>query len=197
MAPLNEQQLDQLHIQRIVQIKKAALKVFANRGIIGTKISMIAAEAGISQGLSYRYFKSKEELLITLIQDALEEAKAAMEQVNHLPGTPLEKLRSLTKSMLDDSNKYFFMLIQQASSSEEVPEKAKQLLEQFSKENPIQLLIPLFIEGQRMGQFCEGDPYKLLFCYFSVITGLMLQEVQADENYWVHEVDLLMKVIMK
>ncbi|MBS4201056.1 TetR/AcrR family transcriptional regulator [Bacillus sp. FJAT-49732] len=197
MAPLNEQQLDQLHIQRIDQIKKAALKVFAHRGIIGTKMSMIAAEAGISQGLSYRYFKSKEELFITLIQDALEEAKASMEQVNHLPGTPLEKMRRLTKSMLDGSNKYFFMLIQQAAGSDEVPEKAKQLLEQFSKENPIQLLIPLFIDGQEMGQFCEGDPYKLLFCYFSIITGLMLQEVQADDNYWIHEVDLLMKVIMK
>ncbi|MBS4196218.1 TetR/AcrR family transcriptional regulator [Lederbergia citri] len=197
MTPLNEQQLELLHIQRIEQIKKAALKVFARRGIIGTKMSMIAAEAGISQGLSYRYFKSKEELFITLIQDALEEAKNSMEQINHLSGTPIEKMRTLTKNMLEDNNKQFFMLIQQATASDEVPEQAQQLLEQFSKENPIQLLIPLFIEGQEMGQFCEGAPNKLLFCYFSIITGLMLQEAQTDENYWIHEVDLLMKVIMK
>lgn len=48
--------------ERREQIKKAARKVFAIKGIAGTKISMIAAEAGISQGLTYRYFQSKEEL---------------------------------------------------------------------------------------------------------------------------------------
>lgn len=52
MAPLNEQQLEQIHDERREQIKKAALKVFARHGINGTKMSMIAAEAGISQGLS-------------------------------------------------------------------------------------------------------------------------------------------------
>ncbi|PUB10475.1 TetR family transcriptional regulator [Paenisporosarcina sp. OV554] len=60
MTQLNEPQPNNIHDERREQIKNAALKVFAHRGIIGTKMSMIAAEAGISQGLSYRYFKSKE-----------------------------------------------------------------------------------------------------------------------------------------
>ncbi|WP_420481830.1 TetR/AcrR family transcriptional regulator [Cohnella zeiphila] len=38
--------------ERREQIKKAALKVFAGKGLAGTKMSAIAAEAGISQGLS-------------------------------------------------------------------------------------------------------------------------------------------------
>lgn len=197
MAPLNGHKLDQLHIQRIEQIKKAALKVFARRGIIGTKMSMIAEEAGISQGLSYRYFKSKEELFIILVQDALRDAHAYMEQAQHFPGTPLEKIRTLTQHMLEDSNKQSFMLIQQAKSSDEVPEKAKQLIEQYALNDPIQLLIPIFIKGQELGEFCEGDPYKLMFSYFSIISGLMLQEIQAAENYWINEIDILMKILTK
>ncbi|WP_066069302.1 TetR/AcrR family transcriptional regulator [Neobacillus soli] len=197
MAPSNEQKLDQIHLKRIEQIKKAALKVFAHRGIIGTKMSMIAAEAEISQGLSYRYFKSKEELFITLIQEAMEEANAAFQHVQQLPGTPLEQIRTLTQNILDESNKYPFLLIQHASVSDEVPPKAKQIIEHFSTNVPIEQLIPLFIKGQQLGQFCEGDPYKLLFCYMSVITGLMLQEKQTEGKNWSEDVDILMKIITK
>ena len=88
------------------------------------------------------------------------------------------------------------MLIQQARVSIEVPQKAKELIEQYSLTNPIQLLIPIFTKGQEMGEFCEGDPYKLLFCYLSIISGLVLQEIQADENYWIHEIDVLMKILI-
>jgi hypothetical protein len=52
----------------------------------------LAAEAGIIQGLSYRYFNSKEELFITLIQEAMEEANAAFENVNHHHEHHLNKL---------------------------------------------------------------------------------------------------------
>ncbi|MDQ0088924.1 hypothetical protein J2T12_002334 [Paenibacillus anaericanus] len=31
-----------------------------------------------------------------------------------------------------------------------------------------------------MGEFCEGDPHRLFFPYFSVISGLMLQNSQID-----------------
>ncbi|ETI67228.1 TetR/AcrR family transcriptional regulator [Neobacillus vireti] len=197
MAPSNEQKLDQIHQQRIDQIKKAALKVFAHRGIVGTKMSMIAAEAGISQGLSYRYFKSKEELFITLIQEAMEEANAAFQHVQHLPGTPLEQIKTLTQNIFDDSNKYPFLLIQHASVSDEVPAKAKQIIEHYSAKAWIEQLIPLFIKGQKLGEFCEGDPYKLLFCYMSVITGLMLQEKQTEGKNWSEDVDILMKILTK
>lgn len=197
MAPSNEQKLEQVHQQRIDQIKKAALKVFAHRGIVGTKMSMIAAEAGISQGLSYRYFKSKEELFITLIQEAMEEANAAFQHVQHLPGTPLEQIKTLTQNILDESNKYSFLLIQHASVSDEVPVKAKQIIEHYSAKAWIEQLIPLFIKGQQLGEFCEGDPYKLLFCYMSVITGLMLQEKQTEGKNWSDDIDILMKILTR
>ncbi|WP_163099866.1 TetR/AcrR family transcriptional regulator [Peribacillus alkalitolerans] len=197
MTPLNEKNSDQINLQRIDQIKRAALKVFARRGIIGTKMSMIATEAGISQGLSYRYFESKEELFNTLIQEAMEEANASIGRVNLIPGTPMEKIRALTKAILDESNKHSFLLIQQAKISDEVPEKTKQIIQHFSSVDPIEQLIPIFIEGQKLGEFCEGDPYNLLHCYFSVITGLMLQDTQEGQKNWIQEVDIIIKILLK
>jgi TetR/AcrR family transcriptional regulator, regulator of autoinduction and epiphytic fitness len=197
LTRLKEQQPDQILDERREQIKKAALKVFAHRGIAGTKMSMIAAEAGISQGLSYRYFNSKEEIFNVLLEEALEEAQTAMKDIPYLPGTPLEQIRTFTKRMLDESHKHYFLLVQQAQTSDEVPVKAKQILDQYSPKDTIDILVPIFINGQKLGEFCEGDPYKLLFLYFSVIKGLMLQDMQDVEGYWLQEVDNIMKIFTK
>ncbi|MCH6267178.1 TetR/AcrR family transcriptional regulator [Neobacillus citreus] len=194
MPPLNEQQLDQNREERREQIKKAALKVFTKRGIIGTKISMIAKEAGISQGLTYRYYHSKDELFIELVKDAMEETAEAFASLENMSSSPLEKIKELTKKMLDTSNKHSFMLIQQVQTSDEVPDKAKEIVRQYPIPSFIEQLIPVFKKGQEMGEFCKGDPAKLLMLYFSVISGLMLLP-NKDEEDQALDVDILMKLI--
>lgn len=194
MPPLNEQQLDQNREERREQIKKAAQKVFAKRGIIGTKISMIAKEAGISQGLTYRYYHSKDELFIELVKDAMEETAEAFASLENVSGSPLEKIKELTKKMLDTSNKHSFMLIQQVQTSDEVPAKAKEIVRQYPIPSFIEQLIPVFKKGQAIGEFCKGDPAKLLMLFFSVISGLMLLP-NKDEEDQALDVDILMKLI--
>jgi len=49
------------------EILEAAKRVFAEKGFAGAKISEIAAEAGLSYGLVYHYFESKEAILIELV----------------------------------------------------------------------------------------------------------------------------------
>ncbi|WP_282940248.1 TetR/AcrR family transcriptional regulator [Paenibacillus sp. RC67] len=195
MKPLNGIGTEHVQDERKDRIKKAALKVFAERGISGTKMSMIASEAGVSQGLSYRYFDSKEEIFTMLVQEAMEEAQFALKNIHHLPGTPLEQIKALTMQMLDESHKYSFLLLQNAQKSDEVPIKAKEILLQYSPKETIDLLVPILTKGQLTGDFCEGNPYDLLMLYFSVITGLMLQE--APEKGWLNEVDHLLKILTK
>ncbi|WP_235949842.1 TetR/AcrR family transcriptional regulator [Paenibacillus apii] len=197
MTRENELKSDAPLDERREQIKNAALKVFAKRGIEGTKMSMIAAEAGISQGLSYRYFSSKEEIFTLLVQEAIDEAQSAIRNIPNLPGSPREQFKSFTEKMLEDNHKYYFMLLQQAQTSEEVPMQVKQLLKQYQAEETISLFEPIFIKGQQIGEFCEGDPHKLLFLYFSVITGLMLQDIPNARGSWLQEVDILMKILTK
>lgn len=197
LKQLNEPKSDALSDDRRDQIKRAALKVFAKRGVDGTKMSTIATEAGISQGLSYRYFSSKEELFTILVQEAIDEAQAAIRNVRHLPGSPKEQFKAFTRRILDESHKHYFLLLQHALTSEEVPVQTKQIIEQYSPNDTIDQLVPIFIKGQQIGEFCEGDPHKLLFLYFSVVTGLMLQESPIAEGYWLQEVDILMRIITK
>ncbi|HPG25187.1 MAG: TetR/AcrR family transcriptional regulator [Spirochaetaceae bacterium] len=48
-------------------ILDAAIRVFADKGFHGTRISDIAREAEIAYGLVYHYFKNKEEILDSIL----------------------------------------------------------------------------------------------------------------------------------
>lgn len=197
MAPLNEEQLHQIRDERREQIMGAATKVFVRRGIIGTKMSMIAAEAGISHGLLYHYFSSKEELFTTLIEDAMEGAGAAMRSVYDLPGTPIDKIRALSLEILDESGAPYFMLIHHARTSDGVPEKVKELIDRHDMNAFIERLLPLFSEAQQAGEIVEGSPEELISSYLSVLSGLMVLNAQEIKGYRLPDVDMLLRLIKR
>ncbi|OIK11797.1 TetR family transcriptional regulator [Bacillus sp. MUM 116] len=197
MSSLNrQQQLDQIRDERREQIKQAALKMFARRGYTGTKTSMIAKEASISEGLIYRYFNSKEELFITLVQELMEEARRELEYVKYLPGTPFEQIRTLTKNMLDENNMYAFMLMERARKADDVPEKVTQIFEEVSTNVLIDPIIPIFVKGQESGGFSPGEPRRMLSWYFTIINSLLTQE-EIDEEYGLPDVDVLIRILTK
>jgi AcrR family transcriptional regulator len=53
------------------RIQEAARTVFAERGYGGASIELIARAAQLSVGAIYLYFRSKEDLYVSLIEDAL------------------------------------------------------------------------------------------------------------------------------
>ena len=72
MAPRTEEQFQQIRKEKRGLIMSTALELFAKNGFNATSISMIAKEAGISKGLMYNYFKSKDELLYSIIMNGME-----------------------------------------------------------------------------------------------------------------------------
>lgn len=166
---------EQLHEERKKQIIQAAIHVFSRWGVSKAKMSKIADEAGISHGLIYHYFKSKEELFNVLIEQAAKTSVTEIENlVRHAPGSPLEKIRLLTEVILDENASPVFMLLHQARNSEDVPEKAKQLIEQYPMEIYVESLLPLFKEGQETGEIVDGNLKELISTYFTVLSGVMV-----------------------
>lgn len=132
---------------------------------------MIAAEAGISQGLTYRYFQSKEELFTLLVHEAIEEAQTSIRNVPMLPGTPLEQFKALTWNMLDDSHKHYFLLIQQAQTEEGVPEQARQAISRYRPEDTMDLLVPLLVKGRNSVNSEKGIHGSCSFFIFPLSPG--------------------------
>jgi AcrR family transcriptional regulator len=64
--------------QRRQQILAAARRGFANNGFHQTSMQDILGEAGLSAGALYRYFRSKEEIIAAIAEDALVQVAAPM-----------------------------------------------------------------------------------------------------------------------
>jgi AcrR family transcriptional regulator len=80
--PRTKEQYEKIRTEKREIIKQVALKLFAARGYLATSINDIAQTAGISKGLMYNYFASKEEVLKT-IWDELTDEFITMLDPNH------------------------------------------------------------------------------------------------------------------
>ena len=87
--------------QRRSQILSAALKTFAASGYVAARIPDIAGAAGISQGLLYRYFPSKEELFNELIGSAFARMNEATRTLELLPLPPAKKICLALRKLLE------------------------------------------------------------------------------------------------
>ncbi|WP_275936756.1 TetR/AcrR family transcriptional regulator [Labilithrix luteola] len=79
---------------------KAAVRVFAKNGFHATRVSDVAKAAGVADGTIYLYFKSKEEVLISLFEDRVEKLLAFMsDELPKLPTAP-QRLRAVIDMQL-------------------------------------------------------------------------------------------------
>ena len=74
------------------QIIKAAIKVFAHKGFYNANVSDVAREAGIADGTIYLYFKSKDDLLISLFETKMEEILLKFNKTMQPDISPQDKL---------------------------------------------------------------------------------------------------------
>ena len=75
----------QLQSDRRLEILDAAERCFARSGFHGASIQEICAEAGMSPGNLYRYFRSKEELIAGISERNRADAAASFAQVGEAP----------------------------------------------------------------------------------------------------------------
>jgi hypothetical protein len=73
MTPRTQQQFQEMREEKMTLIMDVALEHFANEGYFRTTINHIARHAGISKGLMYNYFESKEALLKAIIHKSVNE----------------------------------------------------------------------------------------------------------------------------
>jgi len=78
MSPRTPVQNEKIRVESKLRIMNSAFKLIATNGYEATSIAMIAEAAGVSKGLLYNYFASKEELIKALVLGAMEEGDQLM-----------------------------------------------------------------------------------------------------------------------
>lgn len=97
MSPRSKEQFEELREASVRKILDASLELFGTRGFEATSIAQIATQAGISKGLIYNYFESKEALLDALIQDLMKIGDDMITQI--FTDDPRETIRRLIVSV--------------------------------------------------------------------------------------------------
>lgn len=82
------------------KILKAAIKVFAKNGFHNSKISQIAKEAGVADGTIYLYFKNKDDILISLFEEKLDDIISDLEEEIEKQEDPRNKFRIFVRKHL-------------------------------------------------------------------------------------------------
>lgn len=171
MSPRNEEQNALIKDERREQILSAALKVFAKRGFAATKISDIVSQGGMSHGLVYHYFKSKEEIFNELLARAMSSSGESLLMVEALPLSPLQKVRETAKYILggidqwEDTSYYFLIVIHAAMMDMEESV--------FADSNvAVDSMMRILKRGQEIGEVRDGDPLEMAILFFAAIQGV-------------------------
>src|SRR5437764_11297854 len=83
------------------RILDAAVKVFAQEGFYNAKVSQIAHAAGVADGTIYLYFKSKDDLLISLFEDRMERVNSTLRAALAAGVNAVDRLKRVVRLHLE------------------------------------------------------------------------------------------------
>ena len=107
--PRSPEQFDALRRESQEKLERAALTVFARLGFQRATVRDVAREAGVSQGLLYHYFRTKDELLVAVFRRGTDDVAAALGGVP-AAGTPQERFEAFVRrsfQLLDEHRDYW------------------------------------------------------------------------------------------
>lgn len=191
MSPRTKNQFEEIRQKSRENIEKIALELFAIKGYHATSISQIAEKAGISKGLLYNYYKSKEQLLDSVIMKVYDEIMRIVQMSENLPAEiQIEQMIIQTIDHLKKNIafwKLYLFLVHQS----EVHKKLSELYEKM-RNDYMNYFVKLF---QKMG---SKNPTMEALMLGTMFDGIGLNYVTAPEGYPIDEMsDYLIEIFVK
>jgi AcrR family transcriptional regulator len=170
--PRTEQVNRRIREETTEKILAAARDVFARKGK-AAKMSDVASEAGVSPGLAYHYFPSKDAIFLALVMQLTRPTDELRAIVQQIQGTPSDRLKRIVTAMLERRREdpEFYQFFNQAMASDSLPEDLREKVKQqglFFRE----IIRGLIVEGQATGEVANDDPDKLVSAILACLDGL-------------------------
>ena len=182
MAPRKPEKFAKMREKSRNLIITKAMEVFAEHGYYKASIEMIAKAAGISKGLIYNYFKSKDELLESVFMDGFSyfDEIVKLDQAEISAYNKLEKiLTNFTQSLQD--NLSFWKLYQNVISQPEISHKLTKFKEYYeSVFGPLLMSIFIEIYGDTM---TEEEIVIEVMIFAAFLDGIAFDYVIMGKEY--------------
>lgn len=155
-----------------LEIKKVISRMFAQNGYHSTSIRDIAQELGVNQASIYYYFRNKEDMLFSLMDEAMDEALNKLEKICTIEQTSHAKLQKILRFYIGyyagDQDRET-LLINEINSLSEEP---KNILIQKQRQY-VNLIRSLLIEMQDQKIIKKINPTVATFAFFGMVHYLV------------------------
>lgn len=175
------------------QIFQTALDLFVQQGYYGTKTSQISRRAGISEGLLFHYFPTKENLLEELVRLGVMGMRlpAQIEAANGLDFFYQFILMLFETLEKNPFIAQMFIFMAHVAVAEDIPEHIRKMAVSV---DTIKDSCSRIEEGQLDGSIREGNPLALSNMYWCSVHGIMEQysrrpDIPLPDPEWI--IDML------
>jgi TetR/AcrR family transcriptional regulator len=184
MTTAQERKQHERHVRRR-RIQRAAREVFAEKGYAKTSIEQVARQASLSVGAIYLYFRSKEDLYVSLLEETLELFDAELTQVRNRHAAADARLQATWSYLAqwaatDVEGTRILRLVSQpgvrAQLSDEVIESVGKGIAHISEH-----MAALITEGMTGGIYRRGDATEVAELLWALFVGV-LQTADAKTN---------------
>lgn len=158
-------------------ILTAAKRIYSRKGFLGATIEDIAAEARVSVGTIYLYYRSKEELYVSLLLESMEIFTRALTGILRSRRRPDRKLRAAWNFFLrfrkefPESYRIFFLFHQQGFPAA-IPAATLAELNRRAGRN-FALAAEIVKEAIEAGIYREGSPREVVDILWGLFMGLV------------------------
>ncbi|UPM55336.1 TetR/AcrR family transcriptional regulator [Gottfriedia acidiceleris] len=180
--------------EKEIKILEAAIEIFAEKGFVSTSTNEIAKKANVAEGTIFRYFKTKKDLLKSIIKPTLVKTIAPFEMdrfskaVFHLEYETFEDfLNALIKNRMEFAKKNkaaVKIIIQEMPFQDDMQEELKKLFKDKMYPKAATVL-QSFIDK---GQIKERPIPTILRLIISTVVGLVISSIVLENTpFWNEE----------
>jgi len=159
------------------KLLSSALTLFSKQGFHETSVSQIAKAAAVSKGLTYNYFKSKEELLLAIINKASEDMFTVAEGMTTTGGYQMALHNFLKRYGVTLKTNKTYLSFQLSLLFEPSLKKIVQVPLQQRANQLLSLTVTMF---EKAG---TNDATPLARRFISELDGIALHYLSVFENY--------------
>lgn len=199
--PRSKEQFEEMRNATRAKIHSAAMSLFVHQGFGSTNVQEIADAAGISIGLLYRHYRTKDQLFNELVAYAAEGLKRniAFFESDQSPAEVMAQFVSEVYADMINGEELAHLLIlihqsllagsvKDSPNHEDIPQVSARLLDSAAR---------LIRNGQQLGEFRPGDAQEMAVLLFASIHGLAQMKVMLKHSFTMPSPTILTAILMK
>jgi TetR/AcrR family fatty acid metabolism transcriptional regulator len=183
------------------EILSAAERVFAEKGFFSSTMSEIAERAEFGTGTLYKYFKSKDDLYFTLIDEKTDTINHLVKAELSREASPVVRIREVLGLQFEfvEKNRDFFRIYTSERSrfewtlKDELGKGIHDKMVAF-----IKILTQVMKEGMKEGEFKPMDPTDLAHALVGIVNSFIFEWLISPKPYsLVSKRDVALEIFLK